>query len=62
MEIEGLINYFILTVDAYLVRRRNIFALSGKDEADPEQVENFNTEYFENLNKEENELPQSDEV
>lgn len=43
------------------MRRRNIFALSGKDEADPEQVESFNTEYFENLNNEDD-LPQSEEA
>ena len=34
-ETEGLINYLILTVDAYLVRRRNIFAIIGKDENNP---------------------------
>ena len=40
----------ILTVDAYLVRRRNIFAIIGKDENNPEDIQSFNSEYFEQLN------------
>jgi len=35
-------------IDTYLVRRKNIFAILGKNDADQDQIESFNSEYFEN--------------
>jgi len=43
------------------VRRRNIFAILGKDESDSVEIENFNSEYFEQLNIENNDEPVGDE-
>mgnify|MGYP006950291150 CR=1 FL=1 len=43
---QGLITYLTATVEAYLQRRRNIFAILGKNEEDTELVEDFNANYF----------------
>jgi hypothetical protein len=45
-EFEGVINYLAATVEAYIMRRRNIFAILGGNEADCQQLNNFNTAYF----------------
>lgn len=38
-----------MTVDAYLKRRHNIFAILGKNEEDTKLITNFNSEYFEQM-------------
>lgn len=42
LETEGLIQYIIMTVDAYLNRRKNIFSILAKDESSAQDVEEFN--------------------
>lgn len=46
LETEGLISYIIMTLDAYLKRRKNIFAILAKDETNQEEIEEFNQQYF----------------
>ena len=46
-QIEGLISYLTLTVEAYLKRRKNIFKILGKNEDDKQLVQDFNDGYFE---------------
>lgn len=38
-----------MTVEAYLKRRHNIFAILGKNEEDTKLITNFNSEYFEQM-------------
>jgi len=33
-------------IDTYLARRKNIFAILGKNDTDQEQIDSFNDEYF----------------
>ena len=48
-ETESLITYLTVTVEAYLKRRHNIFAILGKNEEDTKLITNFNSEYFEQM-------------
>jgi hypothetical protein len=54
-QIEGVITYLTVTVEAYLERRRNIFNILGKNQYDKQLVQDFNDGYFDqNLNDEPN--------
>lgn len=33
-------------IETYLTRRKNIFAILGKNDADQDQIQSFNSEYF----------------
>lgn len=33
-------------VDTYLTRRKNIFAILGKNDTDQDNIQSFNSEYF----------------
>jgi hypothetical protein len=46
LEVEGLIVYLTMVVDAYLQRRQNVFTILGKDLTCRETVEEFDREYF----------------
>ena len=50
LEIEGSLNYLNQMIEVYLTRRKNIFAILGKNNADQDQIESFNSEYFEDEN------------
>jgi hypothetical protein len=45
-ETEGLINYLVLLLEHYLNRRRNVFTITGKDEASASEVAEFDKQYF----------------